>query len=811
MHRTPSPCFRSSALAKREPERCARARRVLLCSGLLVCALAHAAAPEPPAAGRGYGRFVRTIEGLQGVAATLALDDGSVVVALGPGGVAKILPEGSRSTLVPWWPAGPVGNAVALCLLPDGAIMVADDARGQLIRVAPDGTRSAEIPLLADGITARPVGVAALGARIAVADGALPRVLVLDSAGKLESIWTVPPPSTPGVPAAPPLLAGMAAGGGHLFLSDAANHRIVRLDPATGAVTATWGDRGAFPGMFESPAQLAWDGSALLVTDTLNHRVVRFDASGKPLDQWGMHAVRPREGQGKIHYPSGTSVSPDGVIAVVSEPFERRVQLFTEELPPDPAKPRLTALPANEGLASHFSSEVAIDGQTLVVYEPESASALVFDMRNEPPIHVTTIGGPGMRAGLFGQVSTQLVDEAANRVYFADPIRGVISVFALRRDGTPPHFDPFMARLVAEVPLGDAAAFAASHAGGPARLWPLDLRRSSSGGFVMLDGFGPRIVEFDASLRPISAWGGWTGEGRLIAPTQCAVTAGDEVLVVDRAERAVKRYGLHDGLFRGAWKMAEAKRPFGIATIRDPGGGGEQRYAITDSAGDSIMIYDATAGKVVERMGRNGGKSGELWEAGAVEFAPSQGRLYVSDHGNHRLQSFRPDGQWESTFGLGRTEVRPRAPQSAPGGAEAGGASAPPAAPAAPALADTRAQFVAPVRGDDGWSSVRSADGTYDVRYRFLPDPLPMRDPFAMEVTVTNRTTGAPAACTLRVDAAMPQHGHGMNLVPTIERGVDGTWRVDHMLFHMPGYWELYFDITERGRVERAQSEATLE
>lgn len=191
----------------------------------------------------------------------------------------------------------------------------------------------------------------------------------------------------------------MAAGGGHLFLSDAANHRIVRLDPATGAVTATWGDRGAFPGMFESPAQLAWDGSALLVTDTLNHRVVgRFDASGKPLDQWGMHAVRPREGQGKIHYPSGTSVSPDGVIAVVSEPFERRVQLFTEELPPDPAKPRLTALPANEGLASHFSSEVAIDGQTLVVYEPESASALVFDMRNEPPIHVTTIGGPGMRA-----------------------------------------------------------------------------------------------------------------------------------------------------------------------------------------------------------------------------------------------------------------------------------------------------------------------------------------------------------------------------------------------------------------------------
>jgi hypothetical protein len=556
--------------------------------------------------------------------------------------------------------------------------------------------------------------------------------------------------------------------------------------------------------MYQWPAHLAWDGVGLLVTDMLNHRVVRVDAEGKTLDQWGMHAVRPREGQGKIHYPVATNVSPDGTLAVVCEPFERRVQLFAEQPPPDPARPRTTALPPTEGVASHFSSELALDGQTLVVYEPESASALVFDLRTPLPIHVTTLGGPGTRPGSFGQVTTQLVDEAANRLYLVDPVRAVIAVYALRRDGTEPHFDPLMPRLLAEIPLGEAATLAAARAGGPARLWPVDLRRSGSGGFVLLDAFGPRIVELDASLRPVAAWGGWTGEGRLIAPTQCAITPGGEVLVVDRADRAVKRYGLLDGAYRGRWNLAPLRRPWGIAALRDPGGGGSQRYAISDESGDAVLLSEADGGAAGTRMGATGGRPGELWSPGAVEFMPQQGRVYVADHGNHRMQSFQVDGTWESVFGLGRNEVRQRIPDAVP-------PSANPATPAQPGFARTIEQFPAAVRGDDGWWTLRSAEGTLEVRYRFVPDPPPLRDPFGLEVAVVDRATGKPAAVDLRVDAAMPHHGHGMNVAPTIERTGDGTWRVERMLFHMPGYWELSFDLLSKGRLERATAEVTIQ
>ena len=57
----------------------------------------------------------------------------------------------------------------------------------------------------------------------------------------------------------------------------------------------------------------------------------------------------------------------------------------------------------------------------------------------------------------------------------------------------------------------------------------------------------------------------------------------------------------------------------------------------------------------------------------------------------------------------------------------------------------------------------------------------------------------------LVVDAAMPNHNHGMNHVPLIERTGPGRWHVEDMLFHMPGYWELYFDVEEQGVTHRAQ------
>ena len=66
--------------------------------------------------------------------------------------------------------------------------------------------------------------------------------------------------------------------------------------------------------------------------------------------------------------------------------------------------------------------------------------------------------------------------------------------------------------------------------------------------------------------------------------------------------------------------------------------------------------------------------------------------------------------------------------------------------------------------------------------------------------------TPPPLLLHLEVDAAMPDHRHGLNLRPAVSGSALDGWRVDDLLLHMPGYWEVYFDLTEGAMTERAQA-----
>lgn len=58
-------------------------------------------------------------------------------------------------------------------------------------------------------------------------------------------------------------------------------------------------------------------------------------------------------------------------------------------------------------------------------------------------------------------------------------------------------------------------------------------------------------------------------------------------------------------------------------------------------------------------------------------------------------------------------------------------------------------------------------------------------------------------AALLRIDAVMPEHGHGMNYRPSVTAAPAGRWRAEGLLFHMPGTWELRLDVQADGRTER--------
>ena len=108
-----------------------------------------------------------------------------------------------------------------------------------------------------------------------------------------------------------------------------------------------------------------------------------------------------------------------------------------------------------------------------------------------------------------------------------------------------------------------------------------------------------------------------------------------------------------------------------------------------------------------------------------------------------------------------------------------------------------------------GPREVRSNAGRYTVTFTPSPDPIPMNQQFDLSFRVAPRQ-GSKEPTKVEVDARMPAHGHGMNRVPKITRQPDGAFKAEGMLFHMPGHWELYFDVTEGGTTERAQVDVHL-
>ncbi len=71
-----------------------------------------------------------------------------------------------------------------------------------------------------------------------------------------------------------------------------------------------------------------------------------------------------------------------------------------------------------------------------------------------------------------------------------------------------------------------------------------------------------------------------------------------------------------------------------------------------------------------------------------------------------------------------------------------------------------------------------------------LFDDVPRAAPFSLTVQFCD----GEGPQDIQVDALMPAHQHGMNYDPVVSAQGQGTYRVDGMLFHMPGHWEIRVD-----------------
>ena len=247
-------------------------------------------------------------------------------------------------------------------------VLILDTNKGRILSVTPEGQI---VPVLEtgpdqEGSLQGATAIAAHEERVYVAGPVSGSVLVADASGRLEAIVVpvVPVGQNPLTP------AGIAVTGrGEIWLSDAANHRVMLLDQR-GEMRGMIGEGvpSSAEGGFNSPAGLAIDGLGnVLVVDRGNGLVKQFSPLGVFLGSLGEgHLALPRSvavdqagrvyvsdeksasvaafgadggylgsiGQGKLQAPYGIKIQ-DGLLYVM----DRLAGLFVFRLPADDSVP----------------------------------------------------------------------------------------------------------------------------------------------------------------------------------------------------------------------------------------------------------------------------------------------------------------------------------------------------------------------------------------------------------------------------------------------------------------------------------------
>jgi cytochrome c peroxidase len=113
--------------------------------------------------------------------------------------------------------------------------------------------------------------------------------------------------------------------------------------------------------------------------------------------------------------------------------------------------------------------------------------------------------------------------------------------------------------------------------------------------------------------------------------------------------------------------------------------------------------------------------------------------------------------------------------------------------------------LAAAVACKSGWACVPALEGTRLESPRhvlvFKAAPISVSEHFSLEIAACAKSGAAPES--LKVDAHMPEHRHGMNYAPAVKSLGPGRWRAEGLLFHMPGKWEFVFELRAAGTNDR--------
>lgn len=414
--------------------------------------------------------------------------------------------------------------------------------------------------------------------------------------------------------------------------------------------------------------------------------------------------------------------------------------------------------------------------QRLVVTDPTRDRVAVYDVSGERPRKLGEFGEQGLDPGQFmGPHGAVLV---RGELVVADTFNHRVQSFDAA---------PLLAGLRPRLTQvwGARGGYARGGLDGP--LGPVVNPRS--GNVYVADSRHGRVLGFDQGGRPLEPG---LGAGQLAFPAALTFDAtgrwlyvaeewGARISIFDvDSGRAVASIGSHDD-------DPKLSAPAGLAL------GPDGDLWATDKSAKRVVRLRPRLGadgvpvglRQVASFGRVGAGAGE-WTYPQSLAVDGRGRIYVCDQLDLRCQMFDASGKFLGAFAEDWHPLDWTAPPPQPKGANA-----------------------------KGPHDLCSAAGRYGVRFETRPEPIPLNEPFDLSVDVRAGCAAdatAPAELDrLRVDAMMPEHRHGMNTEPRVVRVAPGRFEVRGLLFHMAGIWELHFDVTRDGILERTQYDVRVE
>jgi 6-phosphogluconolactonase (cycloisomerase 2 family) len=421
-------------------------------------------------------------------------------------------------------------------------------------------------------------------------------------------------------------------------------------------------------------------------------------------------------------------------------------------------------------------------GGLLLLTEPDIPHRVaVYDVTGEAPRKVLAFGEPGWAPGQL-ESPHGATGSWTNELFVTNTNNHRIDVFSM--DALRKGRFPVLVRTFGSIGK-DPGRFQTPR-------WPVAVssRRDLQELAFVSDTGNDRVQAFDAAGKLVRTFGGHgADDGQLDRPMGIAFDPSGNVLyVVENGNRRVSAFAAANGRLVGKIGASSAPGeglaipngiavgPDGVVYVTDLGPRKVRRFKPRyDPKGALVSVAELPS------WGKPGSGKGEMLKPDAIAVDQS-GRVYVCDLETDHCQMFTAEGEFLAAFGDDALEPTRLGPPSGVG-----------------------------TRLPEG---VCSNDGAFKVRIEAPVPAVALNQMTGLTAEVLSGCgDGAKPAddVKLRVTASMPEHQHGMTTQSRVLPLGPGRFDVAGLLFHMPGYWELYFDVQRGLTVERAQMEFRIE